>query len=113
MNHIQSFDQFINESLITESSKSLLADIFKEAKKSKNFSKVEMTNRNNSDADFVGDYIYIKSKLKGTSEYHKNDFDEFSIGIDKDSGDVILIYEPNGYDEEITSVQQFKDMTRA
>lgn len=109
MKRIKTFDEFINES-VKESK--LLADIFKEAKKSRNFSIVEM--RDDLDKnDWRGSVVYIKSKLKGDTKYHKDDLDEFEIGLDANDDVIILHYIPSGYTEEISSLKEFKDMTRA
>jgi hypothetical protein len=114
MKNLRTFDQFVNESMINESKQAekLLVDIFKEAKKSKTFSSVEMTKPRYEGEFFVGDVIYIKSKLKG-EDRHKNDYDEFAIGIDEDSGEVVLVYEPSGNETEISTLEEFKNITRA
>jgi hypothetical protein len=113
MKNLRSFVEFVNESVINEStfqkSQKLLQDMFKEAKKSKNFSDVKMM----PSAEFSNDAIYIKSKLKSESDYHKNEYDEFEIGIDDNTYEVIAVYIPSGYDEELTSIEDFKKFTRA
>jgi len=116
MKNVQKFDDFIGEGFLNESTKAdrLISDIFKEAKKSKNFSKVEMSKADDNDGmDFVGNVVYIKSKLKGQNDFHKNDLDEFTIGVDKYNNEVVAIYDPSGYDQKIKSIDDFIQFTRA
>jgi hypothetical protein len=91
----------------------IILDISKEAKKSKNFSKVQISKADKDDTMFAGNIIYIKSKLKGLNDRHKEDYDEFTIGLDKYTNEIVCIYEPNGYDQVISTVDEFKKLTRA
>jgi hypothetical protein len=110
MKKVPLFEEFLNENL--NSAFKLLDEIFKEAKKSKNFSEVKMMTPDYEE-DWIGDVIYIKSKLKGESSYHKNDLDEFVIGIDPDTKEVSLHYMPSGNDSEVNSLEEFIQMSRA
>ena len=103
----------LNESLDEKSSgdSALLQKMYKALTRSKNFSSVKM-----SKADFPEDWdgaiIKVKSKLKGESEYHKNDLDDFEIGIEVDGG-ITLHYTPSGNTEPVDSVATAIEMTRA
>jgi hypothetical protein len=88
----------------------LVNNIFDVAKKSDNFETVQKKQGNSE--DWIGDIVYIKSKLKGDG-YHKDDFDEFEIGVDKDDNTVVIHYIPNGNTEEISSIDEFIEFTHA
>jgi len=86
-----------------------LKNIYERLKKSPNFKKVEF--KTNEDGH---DYVYILSKLKGLNEHHEDDFDEFTIFNDQDyDNELTLYYEPSGFTEEMKSMQEILEMTRA
>lgn len=112
MKHINDFDSFLNEAKNIRISLKMLHDI---AKESPNFSKVsdiKLSTTVDKSAMPGERYFEITSKLKGENERHKDDFDQFDI-ISTEDGGILGIYVPNGYDEEINSVEQFKEWTRA
>jgi len=103
-----------DESVINEKSSkdnALLDKMFKALKRSKNFSSIKMKKPDYPD-DWDGAVIYIKSKLKSENDYHKNDFDEFEIGVDPDGG-ILRHYIPNGDTEPSDSVADILMQTRA
>lgn len=87
----------------------LLKQIEKEAKASKMFSSVERI-ETDPKSTWKGDIIHIISKRKG-DDLHGNQLDEFEIGIDKDSGEVVAHYVPNGNDTEIDDIEVFREYT--
>lgn len=95
---------------INESNDALYHKIYDEALKSSNFDKVHYA-KPEYPGDWDGDVIYIKSKLKGTSEDHKNEFDEYEIGLH--NGNIILHHTPSGYTTGIDDVEDFTTITRA
>jgi hypothetical protein len=103
----------LNEDVNEKSSadNALLQKMFKALKRSKNFKSVKMGKPYDQD-DWDGATINIVSKLKGEDDRHKDDFDEFEIGIDIDGG-IVMIYEPSGNDTEIESVADVMTLTRA
>lgn len=87
----------------------LLAGIFDLAKKNKNFSSIrEMTAKELSNSDFSKG-IVLKSKLYG-EDRHAKDLNEYEVGIDGDA--VVLVYVPSGYDEDIETLQDFKNVCK-
>lgn len=88
--------------------KQLFNKILDYAKQSKTFSDVSIIKSNG----IINDGIYIKSKLKGESEYHKNDFDEYEI-TDGLYDDLILHYLPSGYVTVLNDIEDFITITRA
>ena len=96
---------------LNENDSSMLNDMFKALSKSKNFKTVEMIEPYDKD-DWKGKVIKIESKLKGESQYHTNDFDEFEIGIEHDGG-ISIHYLPSGNDTPVSSVKDVLELTRA
>jgi hypothetical protein len=106
--------EIYNESVNEKSSgdNALLQKMFKALKTSKNFKSIKME-KPFAPEDWDGAVINIVSKLKGTSEYHKDEVDEFEIGIEKDGSGLILHYTPSGNTEPVKSVADVITMTRA
>ena len=115
MKNVQTFDQFVNESYNVDEKSSgdnaLLQKMYKALKNSKSFKSIKME-KPYAPEDWDGSVIKIVSKLKGTSQYHKDEVDEFEIGIEKDGG-LTLHYVPSGNTEPVKSVVDVVKMTRA
>ena len=115
MKNVQTFDQFVNESYNVDEKSSgdnaLLQKMYKALKNSKSFKSIKME-KPYAPEDWDGAVIKIVSKLKGTSQYHKDEVDEFEIGIEKDGG-LTLHYVPSGNTEPVKSVVDVVKMTRA
>ena len=112
MKHINDFDSFLNEAKNIRVSLKMLHDI---AKESPNFSKVsdiQLSTTTDKSAMPGEKYFEITSKLKSENDRHKDEFDQFDIIATEDGG-ILGIYVPNGNDEEINSVADFKEWTRA
>jgi len=70
------------------------------------------------DATISDHYFLLSSKLKSLSSHHLNEFEEWSVSRHADGDDdlensLYLMFENNGHVIEFTTVEEFKDITRA
>jgi hypothetical protein len=87
-----------------------LEEIYKALKNSPNFKKVELRDSKYSS---TGKEIYILSKLVASPENDLNEgaIDEFIIAYFDE--ELTIIYLPNGYDQEVKTIDEIIDFTRA
>lgn len=115
---IKLFEEFIsdNANTVPSSAKRLILDIYKEAKKSKNFSKVTINNTYLKSSPFIGETVTIISKRYEQVNYAEYKriggnlsnvpFEEFEIGYSPEENAVIVSTD-TGHDEVLNSLNDF------